>query len=198
MRLGLMGGTFDPIHLGHLFIAEDVRVRLNLDRVLFIPNGTPPHKSGSGITSAQRRFEMTCLATKSNPYFDCDAVEMHRQGTSYAVETLAILLERYPDTDLFYITGIDAVAEILTWKRHEEVVRMATFVAATRPGFDTDLLKRVLPASYVDRIEIIESVGLDISSTEVRKRIAAGLSVRYLVPDAVLEYIATNNLYRKA
>ena len=196
MRLGIMGGTFDPIHVGHLFIAEDARIRLNLDRVIFVPNGTPPHKTNDMLTSSAHRFEMTRLAVLDNAMFAVDDIEMNHEGPSYTVETLISLRARYPQAEFVYITGIDAIAEILTWRRHPEVIELATFVAATRPGFDVEALTRKLPDGYLRRIILMQSVGLDISSTEIRKRIGSGDTVRYLAPDAVLEYIELHRLYR--
>lgn len=195
MRLGVMGGTFDPIHHGHLFIAEEARSVFKLDHVLFVPNGTPPHKREYLLTSAPHRFEMCRIATESNPYFDCDDTEMHRSGPSYAIDSLTELTQRWPDAELFYITGVDAVADILTWRSHKDVMRLATFIAATRPGYDPEVLSVRLPAEYLERILCIESVGLDISSTDIRARLARGLPVRYLLPDKVLEYIVRHRLY---
>src|SRR5215469_14651626 len=120
MRLGIMGGTFDPIHNGHLFVAEEARVLFALDRILFIPNGNPPHKKDYAITPANNRYAMTLIATHGNPAFSCSPVELNRSGASYAVDTLTLLRQEYPDDEMFYITGIDAVADILTWKRHDE------------------------------------------------------------------------------
>lgn len=195
MRLGVMGGTFDPIHFGHLFAAEEARVQFELDRVLFVPNGSPPHKTGMEITEAVRRFEMTALATVSNPLFECNDAEMHGQGPSYAVDTLTALKARWPEAELYYITGTDTVAEILTWRKHAEVMRLAAFIACSRPGFDADKMLDVLPPAYRDRVLRLNSSGLNISSTEIRTRLAAQLPVRYLLPDCVLEYIESHKLY---
>jgi nicotinate-nucleotide adenylyltransferase len=198
MRLGIMGGTFDPIHYGHLFVAEEACARFGLNHVLFIPNGTPPHKKAYATTPAIHRFTMTRIATQDNPEFGCTSMELNRPGPSYAVETLKQLREERPDDELFYITGVDAVADILTWKRHEEVIRLATFIAATRPGFDPNTLEERLPLPYLQRILLLGSTALGISSTDIRQRIHENLPARYLTPDGVLEYIVQNGLYRNA
>jgi len=195
MRIGIMGGTFDPIHYGHLFIAEEARVRYHLDQVLFIPNGEPPHKHSYPITPAQHRFQMTMLATEPNRTFACSDIEVRRDGPSYSVDTLRELHRLHADSELLYITGVDAVADILTWHRHQEVIALATFIAATRPGFDLHGLKTRLPASYHERILLLESNALEISSSDIRARLTTGLPARYLTPDSVLEYIRNHRLY---
>lgn len=195
MRLGIMGGTFDPIHYGHLFVAEESRVRFQLSRVVFIPNGTPPHKQGCAVTSAQHRFAMTEIATASNPYFECSRIEMERSGPSYTIDTLERLHEEHPNAEMFTITGIDAIAEILTWRRHAEVIQKSGFIAATRPGFDMKFLSDRLPESYLSKIAVIGSTSLGISSTDIRTRVGAGLPIRYLTPDGVAEYIKEHRLY---
>jgi nicotinate-nucleotide adenylyltransferase len=196
MRLGIMGGTFDPIHNGHLFVAEEARVLFALDRILFIPNGSPPHKKEYAITPASNRYAMTLIATHGNSGFACSPMELNRPGASYTVDTLTQLRQENPDADLFYITGIDAVADILSWKRHDEVIRLATFIAATRPGFDLSRLKQQLPAAYLERILLIATTALGISSTDLRSRVARGLPIRYLTPDGVVDYIYKRKLYQ--
>ncbi|HZP82759.1 MAG TPA: nicotinate-nucleotide adenylyltransferase [Chthonomonadaceae bacterium] len=195
MRLGIMGGTFDPIHYGHLFVAEEARVRFRLGHVLFVPNGQPPHKKDYEITPARHRYAMTLIATHSNRGFGCSPIELERSGPSYTVDTLTLLREQNPDTELFYITGVDAIADILTWRRHEEVIQMATFIAAIRPGFDPAILKDRLPHAYLERILLLGSTALGISSTEIRERLRQNLPVRYLTPDGVLDYILKHALY---
>lgn len=195
MRLGVMGGTFDPIHNGHLFVAEEARVLFQLDRILFIPNGSPPHKRNYELTPATNRYAMTLIATHGNPAFVCSPVELHRAGPSYTVDTLQLLRQEYKDAEMYYITGIDAVADILTWKRHEEVVRMARFIAASRPGYLLSTLKERLPATYLERILLLGQTALGISSTDIRQRVNQGLPIRYLVPDGVMTYIYQQKLY---
>lgn len=195
MRLGIMGGTFDPIHYGHLFIAEEARCRFQLSRVLFVTNGSPPHKTGE-LTDAVHRFEMTRLATDSNAAFYCSTAELNRLGPSYTIDTLEQIADEYPGADLFTITGIDAVAEILTWRRHAEVINRTMFLAAARPGFDLQLLDRRLPPHYRSRVELMDAVALDISSTDIRNRIKSGRPIRYLTPDGVIDYIFEHRLYQ--
>jgi len=198
MRLGIMGGTFDPIHNGHLFVAEEARILHRLDRVLFVPNGRPPHKKAYELTHASERYAMVEIATRSNPYFECSALELHRSGPSYTVDTLAQLRAQQPDVDLYYITGVDAVADILSWKRHREVIRLAHFIAATRPGYSLTELRDRLPADYLDRILLIGTTSLEISSTDLRARVGRGLPIRYLTPDGVVDYIVEHRLYADA
>lgn len=198
MRIGIMGGTFDPIHHGHLFVAEEARARFSLNKVLFVPNGLPPHKKTYTITAATHRYNMTLIATHPNGAFGCSPIEITRKGLSYTVDTLTELRIQHPEAELFYITGIDAVADILSWKRHEEVVRLATFIAATRPGFDLRSLKDRLPGTYLERILLLGSTSIGISSSDIRARLAQGLPARYLTTDTVLEYIRKHNLYTNA
>jgi nicotinate-nucleotide adenylyltransferase len=195
MRLGIMGGTFDPIHYGHLFIAEEARVNFRLGRVHFIPNGSPPHKSDQVITPATHRYAMTLIAVSSNPAFDCSPIELNRVGPSYTIDTLDALRGTYPGAELFTITGVDAIAEIMTWERHEQVIQKTTFIAALRPGFDMQLLKDRLPRAYLDKILLVGSTALGISSTDIRARVRHGASIRYLTPDGVADYIAKHRLY---
>ncbi len=190
-----MGGTFDPIHHGHLFVAEEARVFYRLDRILFLPNGHPPHKRVYELTPAEHRFAMTQVAIRSNPDFECSDLEVNRTGASYTVDSLTALREQEPTADLFYITGVDAVADILTWRRHSEVIRLAHFIAATRPGYALAELKRRLPPDYLDRILLIGTTALGISSTELRHRVSRGLPIRYLTPDGVVDYINEHRLY---
>jgi len=195
MRIGIMGGTFDPIHNGHLFIAEESRVLFALDRILFIPNGSPPHKRDYVLTPAAFRYAMCEIAVRFNPAFACSPLELHRVGRSYTVDTLLLLREQNRDDELFYITGVDAVADILTWKRHEEVIRLARFIAATRPGYTLTRLAESLPASYLERILLLDSTALGISSTDIRRRVSYGLPIRYITPDGVVDYIERHRLY---
>jgi nicotinate-nucleotide adenylyltransferase len=196
MRLGIMGGTFDPIHNAHLFIAEEARVFMGLEEVMFIPNGEPPHKKSYEVTSRDHRFAMAELATRHNKRFSVSRVEIEREGPSYAVDTLAALKLAHPAAQLFFISGFDAVAEILTWKRHKQVIRLCRLVAVARPGTAVGAAIETLPASYRERIDILESPHLDISSTELRDRVKNGLPIRYLVPDDVALYIREAGLYR--
>jgi nicotinate-nucleotide adenylyltransferase len=193
-----MGGTFDPIHLGHLFIAEEARVRFDLEKVVFVPNGIPPHKREYETTRASHRFAMVRVAIHQNPDFSCSAIEVQRPGPSYTVETLREMRQQFPEAEFFYITGIDAISEILSWAEHEEVVRLATFIAAMRPGFEPVSLLEKLPVAYLERILVLNSTGIGISSSEIRARVRGQMPIRYLTPDGVCEYIFRFGLYRQA
>ena len=195
MRLGLMGGTFDPVHYGHLVIAEETRLVFGLDRVDFVTSADPPHKKGYEITPAEHRYAMTLLATASNPFFRVSRREIERAGPSYSIDTIQEYQREFPDAEIFFITGADAILEILTWHRADEAIRLCTFVAATRPGYDLAKMERVLPASYLPQIRRITVPGVDFSSTDIRERVRRGQPIKYLVPEAVEAYIAKYNLY---
>jgi|SRR5579872_4912244 len=195
MRLGILGGTFDPIHNAHLFIAEEARVRVPLDRVVFVPNAVPPHKPSHDVAPARHRLAMAQLATRSNPAFDCSAVEIERPGPSYTVDTLKAFKADYPGAELFFITGMDTIPEIPTWRRPEEILRLCTLVAAERPGYALDMAEQELPAALQERVLPLPTTHLDISATEIRRRVREGLPIRYLTPDSVVDYIARHGLY---
>ncbi|QHT56235.1 nicotinate-nucleotide adenylyltransferase [Cellulomonas sp. H30R-01] len=190
-RLGVMGGTFDPVHHGHLVAASEVADRFDLDEVVFVPTGQPTFKQEQDVTVAEHRYLMTVIATASNPRFTVSRVDIERPGLTYTVDTLRDLKTLRPDADLFFITGADAIEQILTWKDAEELFAMAHFVAVTRPGHTLSV--DGLPA---DRVSIQEIPALAISSTDVRARARAGQPVWYLVPDGVVQYIAKHRLYR--
>ena len=197
MRLGLMGGTFDPIHAGHLVIAEMARVEFALDRVLWVPAGDPPHKKGCTVTPQEHRYAMVLLATAGHPDFDVSRMELERGGHSYTVDTVEQLRRERPGDELFFITGADAILEILTWMRHQELIRACRFLAVTRPGYDLQRLGAVLPPEYLTQISTLSAPGVDISSTEVRQRVRNGEAIRYLVPEPVEAYIRKHGLYRE-
>ena len=196
MDIGVMGGTFDPIHYAHLFIAEQARIALYLDHVLFVPNRIPPHKQIHNVTPAAHRFRMAQLATSANRSFVCSDVEIEREGKSYTVDTLRVLSHQLPHTQFFLIVGMDTVAEIETWMRPDEVLQLCKVVGIARPGFDTEKVLAALPQGYAERVIPLESTHLAISSTEIRERVKKGLPIRYLTPDPVVEYIAEHGLYR--
>ena len=199
MRLGIMGGTFDPIHFGHLVTAEEALVQFNLDRVVFMPTGQPAFKSAQAVSSAEHRYLMTVVATASNPDFDVSRLEVDRPGLTYTVDTLVALRDSHgPATELFFITGADAVWEIVSWKDAEKVAGLATFIAATRPGYDLDAARRAHEeaATRFD-IEYIEVPALAISSTDIRERVAQRRPIRYLTPESVVAYIEKSGLYRE-
>ena len=193
MRIGLMGGTFDPIHNGHLVAAEEVRFAFSLDRVLFVPAGDPWQKSSKRVTPAPGRLEMTEIATADNDSFDVSTVDIDRDGPTYTIDTLREVGAQQSGDELFFITGADAMLEILTWKEPELVLSLATFVAVTRPGYD---LARVTSLGLPDEVAVLEIPALAISSTDIRARVAAGRPIRYLVPDPVARYIHGKGLYR--
>ncbi len=195
LRLGIMGGTFDPIHYGHLLAAEAVRTECGLDRVLFMPSGNPPHKKVRTVSDAQHRFMMTVLATLTNPHFKVSRIELDRPGYSYAVDTVAEVARIFPDSEITFITGADAILEILTWKDVEALMQKCKFIAVTRSGFNLDELKE-LPQQILDQIDFWEIPAIDVSSTQIRKRVQAGKTIRYLVPQAVEYYIQKHQLYR--
>ncbi len=191
MRLGVMGGTFDPVHHGHLVAASEVAARFGLDEVVFVPTGQPSFKQDSVVTEVEHRYLMTVIATASNPRFTVSRVDVERAGLTYTVDTLRDLKAERPDADLYFITGADAIAQILTWKDAAELFDMARFVAVTRPGHALSVAG--LPEG---RVDVLEIPALSISSTDVRARARAGEPVWYLVPDGVVQYIAKHRLYR--
>ena len=200
MRLGIMGGTFDPIHFGHLVTAEEALVQFNLDRVLFMPTGQPAFKADERVTPAEHRYLMTVIATASNPDFEVSRLEVDRPGLTYTVDTLLALRDQYgPSAELFFITGADAVWEIVSWKDAGTIAEVATFIAATRPGYDLDAARRAHDTAATRfRIEYIEVPALAISSTELRRRVSERRPIRYLAPEAVVAYIDKYGLYREA
>jgi nicotinate-nucleotide adenylyltransferase len=191
VRLGVMGGTFDPVHHGHLVAASEVAARFGLDEVVFVPTGQPSFKQDSVVSEAEHRYLMTVIATASNPRFTVSRVDVERAGLTYTVDTLRDLKAERPDADLYFITGADAIAQILTWKDAAELFDMAQFVAVTRPGHALSVAG--LPQG---RVDVLEIPALSISSTDVRARARAGEPVWYLVPDGVVQYIAKHRLYR--
>ncbi|MCR6690445.1 MULTISPECIES: nicotinate-nucleotide adenylyltransferase [Cellulomonas] len=190
-RLGVMGGTFDPVHHGHLVAASEVAARFGLDEVVFVPTGVPSFKQHQDVTPAEHRYLMTVIATASNPRFTVSRVDVEREGVTFTVDTLRDLKAARPGAELFFITGADAIEQILTWKDAEELFTMAQFVAVTRPGHTLSV--EGLP---VDRVHVVEIPALAISSTDVRARSRAGQPVWYLVPDGVVQYIGKHQLYR--
>jgi nicotinate-nucleotide adenylyltransferase len=188
-----MGGTFDPVHHGHLVAASEVQAWFDLDEVLFVPTGEPWQKSDRVVSPAEHRYLMTVIATASNPRFKVSRVDIDRGGPTYTIDTLRDLSATLPDTDLYFITGADALAEIFTWRDADELFGLARFVGCTRPGYETD--PSIVGEIPSDRVTILEIPALAISSTECRERRAKGDPVWYLVPDGVVQYIAKHNLY---
>jgi nicotinate-nucleotide adenylyltransferase len=188
-RIGVMGGTFDPIHHGHLVAASEVKQHFQLDEVVFVPTGEPWMKRT--VTPAEHRYLMTVVATASNPDFTVSRVDIDRGGPTYTIDTLRDMQAQHPDADLFFITGADAVAQIVEWKDKDELWELAHFVAVSRPGHTLSI--RGLPEHGVSSLEI---PALAISSTDCRARVGRGHPVWYLVPDGVVQYISKHHLYR--
>ncbi|WP_232497200.1 nicotinate-nucleotide adenylyltransferase [Agromyces humatus] len=188
-RIGVMGGTFDPIHHGHLVAASEVAQSLELDEVIFVPTGQPSYKTV--VTPAEHRYLMTVIATASNPRFTVSRVDIDRPKATFTIDTLRDIRDERPDADLFFITGADAIAQILAWKDVEELWDLAHFVAVSRPG-------HVLSVSGLPEqdVSLLEVPALAISSTDCRSRVRRGFPVWYLVPDGVVQYISKHHLYR--
>ena len=196
--LAIMGGTFDPIHYGHLVAAEQVRHEFQCDKVLFIPAARPPHKENKVISSVEHRLKMTELAVQSNRFFEVSTVEIDRPGPSYTIDTVKKLHERYKPENLYFITGADAVLEIITWKNVEELLSLSYFVAATRPGYDiTNLQEKLhmLPKACFQKIVQVYVPALAISSTDIRRRVREKEPIKYLLPESVENYILHYRLY---
>lgn len=197
-RLGIMGGTFDPIHIGHLACAEQAREAYGLDGVVFIPAGTPVFKRDRAITPANQRLEMCRIATESNPAFAVSSLEIDRGGDTYTVDTLRHLRAHYPDNvELCFITGADAVYNILKWRESKSIANLARLIAVARPGYVLSEERRVFIAEQGSfKIDYLEVTALSISSSDLRARVAAGRSIRYLTMQNVLDYIESNGLYQ--
>jgi nicotinate-nucleotide adenylyltransferase len=190
-RIGVMGGTFDPIHHGHLVAASEVQSVFDLDEVIFVPTGQPWQKDDREVSPAELRYLMTVVATASNPRFTVSRVDVDRPGPTYTIDTLRDLSQQYPGSELFFITGADALAQILSWKAVDELFELAQFVGVNRPGHE--LSGDGLPA---ERVSLMEVPAMAISSTACRERVRAGEPVWYLVPDGVVQFIAKYRLYR--
>jgi len=191
-RIGVMGGTFDPIHHGHLVAASEVAALFHLDEVVFVPTGQPWQKSHKAVSPAEDRYLMTVIATAANPRFHVSRVDIDRDGPTYTVDTLNDLRQLYgTETTLYFITGADALERILSWKDADRLFELAHFVGVTRPGFA--LSDAHLPA---DTVSLVQVPAMAISSTDCRVRVAGGKPVWYLVPDGVVQYIAKRRLYR--
>jgi nicotinate-nucleotide adenylyltransferase len=191
-RIGVMGGTFDPIHHGHLVAASEVGHFFSLDEVIFVPTGQPWQKNGRKVSPPEDRYLMTVIATASNPRFSVSRVDIDRPGETYTIDTLRDLrAQRGPDAEFYFITGADALAMMISWRDADELFKMAQFVGCTRPGHR--LTNTNLPS---DRISLVEIPALAISSTECRERVRADQPIWYLVPDGVVQYISKRRLYR--
>lgn len=198
-RIGISGGTFDPVHFGHLIVAEEVRQKFSLDVVVFIPSGLPPHKPVSNVTLPEHRYQMVCSAIASNPYFEASRIEIDREGYTYTIDTLIQLNETLgKGKELFFIIGADIVKDIATWKQYDEVFKLCNFVAVLRPDYRASSFKEeieFLNTRYGAKIYTAEAPLIGISSTIVRERVRNHQSIKYLVPESVEEYIIRNKLY---
>jgi nicotinate-nucleotide adenylyltransferase len=199
-RLGVMGGTFDPIHNGHLVAASEVADRFDLDEVVFVPTGEPWQKAGRHVTPAEDRYLMTVIATASNPRFSVSRVDIDRGGRTYTSDTLRDLRALYPDSELYFITGADALASILSWQDAEELFSLARFIGVSRPGYvlDGGHVTAAVKSLASDALTLLEVPALAISSTDCRQRASQHRTIWYLVPDGVVQYVAKRNLYHKA
>ncbi|MCR2052767.1 nicotinate-nucleotide adenylyltransferase [Actinomyces bowdenii] len=193
LRIGIMGGTFDPIHHGHLVAASEVQNVFDLDEVVFVPTWAQPFKKGRRVSPAEHRYLMTVIATAPNPRFTVSRVDIDRGGTTYTIDTLHDITAEYPGAELYFITGADALEQILTWKSSEEIFGLAHMVGVTRPGHVLSDLG--LPR---DRVSLLEVPAMAISSSDCRRRVGEGIPVWYLVPDGVVQYIRKYGLYRMA
>lgn len=198
-RIGLMGGTFDPIHHGHLVTAEEARYQFKMGKVIFIPSAVPPHKTRKDISHPIHRLGMTKNAISTNSYFEVSDIEVQREGLSYTIDTVYEMKKKYTGWELFFITGADAVLEILTWKNVIGLLEQCFFIAATRPGFKLESLEQKLddlPKKCFNKIITMEVPALAISSTDIRNRVRDGRPIKYLLPEKVEEYIYSNKLYK--
>jgi nicotinate-nucleotide adenylyltransferase len=225
MRIGIMGGTFDPIHLGHLRAAEEIYWAFGMDRIIFVPAARPPHKEEAVVASALHRYEMVSLATVFTPYFTVSPIELQREGKSYSVETVREFQKMTgPDTRLYFVVGVDAFLEMSAWRDAEELLRLTRVIVTARPGWRLDEVEglltpeqrrllgqpsfRYLKVGEIDAAQVekspaprqvllVEVVSLDIASREIRQLVEAGRSIRHLVPDTVAAYMAKNRLYQR-
>jgi nicotinate-nucleotide adenylyltransferase len=190
-RVGIMGGTFDPIHHGHLVAASEVAALFDLDEVIFVPTGEPWQKTERQVSPAEHRYLMAVIATASNPRFWVSRVDIDRPGPTYTIDTIRDIGQQRPGAELFFITGADALSQILSWKEAEETLQRARFIGVTRPGYE--LSDAHLP---IDSVTLLDVPAMAISSSDCRARVAAGRPVWYLVPDGVVQYINKHHLYR--
>lgn len=198
-RVGIMGGTFDPVHIGHLLIAEQSYRQYGLDYVIFMPAGHPPHKQDQNIVSSRDRLAMLRLATEDIPYFRVSDYELEKKGLSYTFETLSDLSGKFPETQYYFIMGADSIKDMDHWRHPEIILRLAHILAAVREDTDLDALENEadkLRKKYRGKISILGAPEMDISSRELRSRIASGQSIRFMVPEKVRNYIDYYHLYR--
>lgn len=198
-RLAVLGGTFDPVHYGHLIAAEHARAEVGIDKVIFIPAGAPPHKNVLGVTEGEHRCRMLELAIADNPAFETSPLEVRRPGFSYSIDTMRSLQSVFPDSVIYFIMGADALLTIDTWKDYLQLAALCRFIVVTRPGFVIQRKHPVLaalPEGWWQNMKQVEIPALDISSTDIRSRVARGKTIKYLLPSQVEQYILQNNLYQ--
>ena len=188
MKIGILGGTFNPVHIGHLILAEEAREKLGLDKIIFVPTYLPPHKDNADIASAAHRHKMIKLALKTNKYFSVSGIEIKKHGLSYTIDTLREFKKIYPQDELYFISGSDLLKYLDEWKDLNEIIKMVKFIVATRPGYPLEKIP-----SYISTVDIR---AVDISAFEIRNCIKENKSFRYLVPEAIFNYINKNKLYR--
>jgi len=188
MKIGILGGTFNPIHIGHLILAEEVREKLGFDKIIFMPTNLAPHKDNADIVSAEDRYKMAKLAIKTNKYFSVSDIEIKREGRSYTIDTLKEVKRTHPEDELYFIIGSDLLKYLDDWKDLKEIIKMVSFIVATRPGYPLEEIP-----SYISTIPIR---AVDISGFEIRKAIKENKSFRYLVPEAVFDYVKEKRLYK--
>lgn len=198
-RIGIMGGTFDPIHIGHLVIAEAVRHEYNLDKVIFVPASQPPHKNGQTVTEVRHRYFMTVMAVCSNPFFYVSTIEIDRPGPSYSIDTVQAFREMYGGkAEFYFITGADAIKDLPTWERIDQLLDLCYFIGTTRPGnlSAVDDVIKYFGEKGKERIFCLATPELEISSTDIRERVKHGKSIKYIVPENVEKYIYKEGLYK--
>lgn len=195
-KLGVMGGTFNPIHYGHLVAAEESFFHFSLDSIIFMPSGKPPHKVSLALASAEDRYNMVVLATRHNERFEVSRYEIDRPEISYTVDTMTALKKERPYDDFYFITGADAILEILNWKTPKKLLKLCTCIAATRPGYPLTKLRSIAERLNAgDRLKVLKIPALSISSTDIRRRVRDGRPIKYLVPPDVERYIFEHGLY---
>lgn len=197
-KIGVLGGTFDPIHHGHLAAAEEARVKLGLDKVLFVVASIPPHKQNEPVTPAPHRLAMVELALASNPYFEISRIDMERPGPSYTVDTVSLLQKELgTEVEIYFIMGLDSLWQLPTWKDPQRLIQLSRLVAVNRPGYEVDLgeLEEKVPG-ISQRTQIMATPEVDVSASDLQERVRDGLPIKYQVPPAVEEYIYAHNLYR--